>query len=97
LPPWSKGSYPKVKNRRQRALGGLATSAGESRLVAKLRPMRPRSADLLDPEKRPCVWQFVSPQDVADALPFLDRKLGRRQRFWPFLIDGWRRLGILHG
>ena len=43
------------------------------------------------------VWHFVTPQDVADALPFLTRKLGRRQGFWSFLIEGWRRLGIIHG
>ena len=41
------------------------------------------------------VWQFVTPKDVAAALPFLSRKLGRRQGFWSFLIEGWRRLGII--
>ena len=41
------------------------------------------------------VWAFVKPQDAADALPLLTRKLGRRQPFWTFLIDGWRRLGII--
>lgn len=41
------------------------------------------------------VWAFVKPQDAADALPLLARRLGRRQAFWDFLIDGWRRHGVV--
>ncbi len=41
------------------------------------------------------VWAFVRPRDVADALPRLLRRLGRRARFWTFLIDGWRSDGLL--
>ena len=41
------------------------------------------------------VWAFVKPQDVADALPLLARRLGRRQAFWDFLMDGWRRHGVI--
>ena len=41
------------------------------------------------------VWTFVRPQDAADALPRLARKLGRRQAFWEFLIEGWRRHGVI--
>jgi hypothetical protein len=41
------------------------------------------------------VWSFVSLAEVVDALPRLGRHLGRRRRFWEFLIDGWRRLGLL--
>lgn len=41
------------------------------------------------------VWQFVSPADVAAALPALGRRLGRRRRFWEFLIEGWRSDGLL--
>jgi hypothetical protein len=43
------------------------------------------------------VWRFVTPSDVAAALPDLGRRLGRRWRFWEFLIDGWRTDGLLHG
>jgi hypothetical protein len=43
------------------------------------------------------VWRFVTPQDVALALPRLDRRLGRRRAFWQFLIDGWRSDGLLAG
>lgn len=52
-------------------------------------------AKLLREARDSDVWQFVTPQDVADAMPRLGRKLGRRQAFWSFLIDGWQRLGIV--
>jgi hypothetical protein len=41
------------------------------------------------------VWQFVSPADVAEALPRLRRRLGRRYEFWRWLIEGWRQDGLL--
>jgi hypothetical protein len=41
------------------------------------------------------VWHFVTPHEVAEALPALERRLGRRYHFWAFLIDRWRRAGIL--
>lgn len=41
------------------------------------------------------VWAFVAPREVAEALPRLTRRLGRRASFWTFLIEGWRRDGLL--
>jgi hypothetical protein len=41
------------------------------------------------------VWAFVSPSDVAEALPRLQRRLGRRYEFWRWLIEGWRHDGLL--
>ena len=41
------------------------------------------------------VWAFVTPHEVAQALPQVAHRLGRRRAFWEFLIDGWRRDGIL--
>ena len=41
------------------------------------------------------VWHFVKPADVARALPLLGRRLGRRRPFWEFLIEGWKKDGIL--
>lgn len=41
------------------------------------------------------VWQFVTPGDVAAALPELGRHLGRRQAFWEYLIGRWRAHGLL--
>ena len=41
------------------------------------------------------VWQFVTPEQVAAALPRIRHRLGRRRAFWEFLIEGWRRDGLL--
>lgn len=41
------------------------------------------------------VWQFVSPLDVAVALPELGRHLGRRREFWEYLIGRWRAHGLV--
>jgi hypothetical protein len=41
------------------------------------------------------VWSFVSPNEVAEALPRIGRRLGRRAAFWRFLIEGWRTDGLL--
>ena len=41
------------------------------------------------------VWHFVTPSEVAEALPRLGRRLGRRRPFWEYLIRGWRELGII--
>jgi len=41
------------------------------------------------------VWRFVTPSEVAAALPLLGRRLGRRRRFWEFLINGWCDDGLL--
>jgi hypothetical protein len=41
------------------------------------------------------VWLFITPADVAAALPALGRRLGRRRTFWEFLIGGWRDDGLL--
>jgi len=41
------------------------------------------------------VWEFMTPAEVAELLPKLGRRLGRRARFWHFLIDGWRADGLL--
>jgi hypothetical protein len=42
-------------------------------------------------------WEFVTPEEVAAALPAIRHRLGRRRGFWEFLIDGWREDGILRG
>src|SRR4051812_31065414 len=41
------------------------------------------------------VWGFVTPEEVARALPSIGRRVGRRLGFWTFLIDGWRSDGLL--
>ncbi len=41
------------------------------------------------------VWSFVTPAEVAEALPRIERRLGRRAAFWRFLINGWKLDGLL--
>ena len=41
------------------------------------------------------VWEFMTPAEVAEILPKVGRRLGRRANFWRFLIDGWRADGLL--
>ncbi|MEO6772726.1 MAG: hypothetical protein ABI467_06850 [Kofleriaceae bacterium] len=41
------------------------------------------------------VWEFVTPSEVARVLPRVRRRIGRRFKFWSFLIEGWRRDGLL--
>jgi hypothetical protein len=41
------------------------------------------------------VWQFVTPDDVSRDLPALTRHLGRRRRFWEYVIGRWRSLGLV--
>ncbi len=41
------------------------------------------------------VWEFMTPGEVAEILPKVGRRLGRREKFWRFLIDGWRSDGLL--
>ncbi|MCB1032572.1 MAG: hypothetical protein KDD47_01910 [Acidobacteria bacterium] len=41
------------------------------------------------------VWEFVRPQEVAEELPRIAHRLGRRRPFWEFLIGGWREDGLL--
>jgi len=41
------------------------------------------------------VWHFVTPAEVARALPNVARRVGRRLPFWTFLIEGWRADGLL--
>lgn len=41
------------------------------------------------------VWHFVTPEEVAEALPELGRQIGRRRTFWEFLIQSWKDHGLL--
>ncbi|MCX4241192.1 hypothetical protein [Paraliomyxa miuraensis] len=68
----------------QRVLAG-PLSDERDRLLAKLL----REARDID------VWRFVTPGDVAEALPRLRRRVGRRFEFWRWLIDGWRSDGLI--
>ncbi len=41
------------------------------------------------------VWRFVTPEQVAAALPVLGRHLGRRRRFWEYLMNRWQAHGLI--
>jgi hypothetical protein len=40
-------------------------------------------------------WLFTTPEEVSRLWPDLERHLGRRREFWRFLLDAWRRQGLL--
>jgi len=66
------------------------------RLAGSDQPERQRLlAKLLREARDIDVWAFVTPQEVADALPTIARRLGRRRSFWEFLIRGWQDDGVL--
>lgn len=39
------------------------------------------------------VWKYVALDEVLANWENIDRHLGRRRRFWHWLIEGWRRDG----
>lgn len=59
-------------------------------------PLRDRALGKMLREARDIdVWTFVTPLEIAEALPRIERRLGRRAAFWRFLIDGWKSDGLL--
>ncbi len=41
------------------------------------------------------IWKYVSLDQVLRDWPYLEKHLGRRRRFWHFLLDGWRQDGLI--
>jgi len=39
--------------------------------------------------------QFVSPQEMADLWPSIERYLGKTRPFWSWLLEQWERLGFI--
>ncbi len=39
--------------------------------------------------------QFVSPQQIADLWPSIERYLGKSRPFWTWLLEQWERLGYV--
>ncbi len=39
------------------------------------------------------VWQYVTPEEVADCLPRIQHSLGRWKDFWNYITGAWRELG----
>lgn len=62
-----------------------ASPAEQTRLLAKLL-CEARDTD---------VWKFTSPEHVWRKWPDLFRHLGRRRKFWEFLLDCWQKEGLI--
>jgi hypothetical protein len=43
------------------------------------------------------VWKFTSPKDVWLKWPDISLHLGRRRKFWEFLLDHWLKEGLIGG
>lgn len=39
--------------------------------------------------------QFVSPQEIADLWPSIERYLGNTRPFWTWLLEQWERRGFI--
>jgi hypothetical protein len=39
--------------------------------------------------------QFVSPQEMADLWPSIERYLGKTREFWTWLLEQWERRGFI--
>ncbi len=42
------------------------------------------------------VWKYLTLEDVLRDWPHIQRHLGRMRGYWEFLLDGWRRQGLIH-
>lgn len=62
-----------------------APSAEQTRLLSKaLREARDTD-----------VWKFTSPDEVWRRWPEISKHLGRRRRFWQFLLERWHQEGLI--
>ena len=43
----------------------------------------------------PHVWEFVTPREVSERLPHLEKYLSRKKTFWKYIIGAWHELGKL--
>jgi hypothetical protein len=41
------------------------------------------------------VWSYMTLDDVLHDWNHLERHLGRRRAFWHWILDGWRKDGLL--
>jgi len=74
----------------------MTVSELEERLRTASEPERLRLLALVLREARdPDVWRFVTPEEVVRLWPRLAGRLGLRRAFWEFLLDRWKRLGLV--
>jgi hypothetical protein len=59
-------------------------------------PERPYFVGKLMRQAKPDdVLQFMTPQEIAELLPDVDRYLGRSRAFWKWLIERWESRGLV--
>lgn len=74
----------------------MTVSELEERLRTASEPERLRLVALILREARDAdVWRFVTPEEVVRLWPRLAGRLGLRRAFWEFLLDRWKRLGLV--
>ena len=74
----------------------MTVSELEERLRTASEPARLRLVALILREARDAdVWRFVTPEEVIRLWPRLAGRLGLRRTFWEFLLDRWKRLGLV--
>jgi hypothetical protein len=52
-------------------------------------------ANILREARTDEAWHFTTPTEIAGLWSRLEPRLGRRRAHWRFLLDAWRRLGLL--
>ena len=68
------------------------------RLATASKPERSRLlAKVLREARDPDVWRFTTPESVLAQWQDLAPHLGRRRRFWEFLLRAWQREGLIGG
>ncbi len=74
----------------------LTVAEFRHRLANASQPERNRLLGLLLREARdPDVWRFTTPEEVDARFEAIAKHLGRRKRFWMFLLNEWRKEGLL--
>jgi hypothetical protein len=74
----------------------IPVSEVRRRLKSASPPERDRLlGKILREAQDPDVWRFTTPEEVAARFSRLARHLGRRRRFWEFLLKLWHKEGLL--
>jgi hypothetical protein len=74
----------------------LTVAELRDRLASSSEPERLRLLGRILREARDTdVWRFTTPAEVAARWDALAPHLGRRRRFWAFLLAAWRAEGLL--
>ncbi|MDY0062968.1 MAG: hypothetical protein RBU45_24380 [Myxococcota bacterium] len=89
---------PEMRPDRPWFLWDVDTTEEELRVLLRQEDRDARAqwqACILREARYPEVWGYLTLDEVLDNWPFILRHLGRRRRFWEFLLEGWRHDGLL--